>query len=127
MGSGIRRANLDEKKEVDIRAERSFLFMNWVQEYTKKIVTITFILFVIANLIFLGLGIIQYIQSGGEMSYFNALVTEFHQTFRDVIGGYIIKAAVENAFKIVGSIVEKSLALKLEKNDSIEESEDVAG
>ena len=38
-----------------------------------------------------------------------------HTTYREVIGGYIIKAAVENVSKYSGTIVEKWLDLRLEK------------
>jgi hypothetical protein len=36
----------------------------------------------------------------GDASMVSLLLTETNSTFRDVVGGYIIKAAVENAFKI---------------------------
>lgn len=44
--------------------------------------------------------------------YFNTFVTEVHTTFRDVIGGYIIKAAMENVLKIGGSYIERIFEVK---------------
>lgn len=99
-------------------------FLSWIQEFTKKIVVVTFILYIISNIVFLGIAICYYIQSGGEVTYFSTLTTEVHETFRNIIGGYIVKAAVENAVKITGSIVERVLDAKYGKkeNDPIEES-----
>lgn len=130
MGKGARTTEtFDPKKDIEQKAEKSMKFFHWIQEYTKKIVTITFILFVLANMIFLGLGIMSYINSGGEMGYFNALVSEFHQTFREVIGGYIIKAGVENVLKISSGIVEKVLYVKfgIPFEDTVEKEEYVEG
>jgi hypothetical protein len=39
----------------------------------------------------------------GDASMVSLLLTETNSTFKDVVGGYIIKAAVENAFKIGGN------------------------
>lgn len=128
---------MNDNSEADKSITRGLGFLSWVQEFTKKIVVITFILYIISNIVFLGIAICYYIQSGGEVMYFSTLTTEVHETFRNVIGGYIVKAAVENAVKITGSIVERILDAKYGKkeNGSIEEpidfsnesSDDVAG
>ena len=87
-------------------------FMSWSQEFTKKIVSIYFFIFVISNILFLGVASVAFFQTGGEMMYFNTFVTEVHTTFRDVIGGYIIKAAMENVLKIGGSYIERIFEVK---------------
>ena len=81
-------------------------FFKWVQEFSKKIVTITFVIFVLINLFTLGLVAFNYFTTF-DLVYLDILLSETHLTFREVIGGYIIKAAAENSFKIVGSIIDK--------------------
>lgn len=92
-------------------------FFKWIQEFSKKIVTITFIIFVIINLFSLGLILYNYLNTS-DLMYLDTLINEAHTTFREVIGGYIIKAATENAIKITGSIVEKYLESKYNSGDN---------
>ena len=89
--------------------EKSTGFLSWIQEFSKKIVAVTFLIFVIVNIFVMVMIVIQYYASGGEVQYLETLITEVHNTFRDVIGGYIIKAATENVLKIGGGIVDKFL------------------
>lgn len=102
-------------KEVDENnlTNKSLSFFNWVQEFSKKIVSITFGIFVIINLYVLIIITVSYFQTG-DLQYIETLITEANQTFRDVIGGYIIKAATENAIKIAGGLLEKFLEHRLQ-------------
>lgn len=77
-------------------------FIVWVQEYSKKIVTIVFIFYILASLLSIGV-ILAIAYINGEVVGIDTLLTEINQTFRDVIGGYIIKSATENSFKIAGN------------------------
>lgn len=45
---------------------------------------------------------------------FSTMISEINETFRVVIGGYLIKAAVENGFKITGSYFANINRMKLE-------------
>ena len=81
-------------------------FFQWIQEFSKKIVTITFVIFVIINIYSLVLVTFSYFTTY-DLTTLSVLLTETHTTFRDVIGGYIIKAAAENSIKIIGSIIDK--------------------
>ena len=114
--------DITDEKMVD----KSKTFVNWIQEFSKKIVAITFIIFVIINIFILLLILSAYITSG-ELHYLDTLISEANLTFREVIGGYIIKAATENAIKIAGSIVIKYLDFismkKYGSHISIEEDE----
>lgn len=100
-------------------------FFNWIQEFSKKIVTITFIIFVIIELYSLVLLYLSYLQTS-DISLLGTLISESHLTFREVIGGYIIKAACENAVKISGSIINSYLDKKYGVNieDNVIEDED---
>lgn len=97
------RAYIDErdlKEDVDA-TEKSKKYFTWVQEFSKKIVTITFILYVTTSLANLVLVYLSF--KIGSISGIDTLISETNQTFREVIGGYIIKSAVENSFKIIGN------------------------
>lgn len=100
--------NTDSIAETTIENNKKFL--NWVQTFTKKIVTITFILFVVLQLFNLYLIYMEY--KSGELMYLDTLITESNETFRVVIGGYIVKAACENTVKIICSIVSHYLGNK---------------
>ena len=54
----------------------------------------------------------------GNISGIDTLITEINTTFRDVIGGYIIKAAVENAIKIGGGYLISLYETKLNYMDN---------
>ena len=120
-----------KKKIEDIKTveentlKKSIGFMSWVQEFSKKIVAVTFLLFLAANIFVMVLMFLEYYSSGMEPSGLDTLLSEVHTTFRDVIGGYIIKAATENVLKIGGAVVEKYLSHRLqEKQMDIDSSEE---
>lgn len=94
-------------------------FFIWIQEFSKKIVSITFFIYVIINIFVLAMLCLQYYNSG-ELGYIDTIIAETNQTFRDVIGGYIIKAATENAIKIAGSVITKYMDYRLYKKYGIE-------
>ena len=110
-----------KKKIEDIKTveentlKKSIGFMSWVQEFSKKIVAVTFLLFLAANIFVMVLMFLEYYSSGMEPSGLDTLLSEIHTTFRDVIGGYIIKAATENVLKIGGAVIEKYLSHRLQE------------
>jgi hypothetical protein len=108
-----------EEKTVDETVEsamkKSAGFFSWVQEFSKKIVAVTFLIFVVVNIFIMVMAVLVYYRSGGEVVSLDTLLSEVHTTFRDVIGGYIIKAATENVLKIGGGIFEKYLGNKIEQ------------
>ena len=81
--------------------EKNKKYIVWIQEFSKKIVTVTFILYVLSMLFTLWLAYSTF--ETGVVSSLDTMISEINQTFRDVIGGYIIKSAVENSFKIGGN------------------------
>lgn len=103
--------------------EQSKSFVKWIQEFSKKIVSVTFVIFVIINVYILSMISISYYTTG-ELMCLDTLITESNLTFREVIGGYIIKAATENAIKIAGSIAEKYIEFIANKKYKVEEEDD---
>lgn len=114
-----------DKKYIDEEeaSKRTISFFNWIQEFSKKIITITFYIFVIINIYVLVIIWLAYNNSGDTL-YLDTLISETHLTFREVIGGYFIKAATENALKIAGSIIESFLKYKLKKEYNITVSDE---
>lgn len=98
-------------------------FFKWIQEFSKKIVTLTFVLFVLNNISALVLIMYNYFTTF-DLVYLDILLTETHTTFREVIGGYIIKAAAENTIKIIGSIIEKYYEGKYANSPAVNSSID---
>lgn len=99
-------------------------FFQWIQEFSKKIVTITFYIFVIGEIVCLAMILLAYYQMG-ELMFIDTFIMENNQTFRDVIGGYVIKAACENAIKIAGGVIDRYLTFKadqMEKERSHQEN-----
>lgn len=108
----------------DTAVKSSINMINWAAEFTKKIVTITFIIFVISNFFVMAIILGEYMTIG-TVEYLDTLITEIHTTFRDVIGGYIVKAAMENVSKIGFSVLSEYLEARYDiKNLNTDNSED---
>jgi hypothetical protein len=95
----------------DDTLKKNVEFLSWIQEFSKKIVFITFFIFILANIFFLVIVTIDFIKQG-TIQYLDTYISEIHLTFRDVIGGYMIKAATENVFKIGGGYMESYMKTK---------------
>ena len=88
--------------EQEIRdAEKQKKFIVWVQEFSKKIVVIIFVFYILISLASIGLVVASF--QTGLITGIDTLIAETNATFRDIVGGYIIKAAIENAVKIGGN------------------------
>lgn len=81
--------------------EKNKKYVSWVQEFSKKIVVVTFFLYFITSIFSIILVYLSF--QSGIISGIDTLIVETNNTFRDIIGGYIIKSAIENAVKIGGN------------------------
>ena len=89
--------------QTDIKSvEKTKKTVIWMQEFSKRVVSVIFLIYV-AVTIFTSVMIYLTMKVTGDASMVSLLLTETNSTFRDVVGGYIIKAAVENTFKIGGN------------------------
>lgn len=86
----------DALKNATEEVEKNKKYISWVQEFSKKIVVIVFILYIAMSII----SLVLVISTGASV---DTIITEINTTFREVVGGYIIKAAIENAVKIGGN------------------------
>lgn len=91
--------NLLEEEIESVEKHKRFLV--WVQEFSKKIVVIVFGFYLIISIASLILVYLSFQQ--GIISGIDTLISETNETFRVIIGGYIIKSAAENSFKIAGN------------------------
>ena len=125
----VKEAEYFSEKDIqtDIKSvEKTKKTVIWMQEFSKRVVTVIFLIYV-AVTIFTSFMIYLSMKVTGDASMVSLLLTETNSTFRDVVGGYIIKAAVENAFKIggnyyVGAADAKLKALK-ERLGVVQENE----
>lgn len=82
----------------------SLKFASWVQTFTKRIIVVVFGIFIFIDMITLVVAIINCFRLA-DTSAINNLITETNTTFRDIIGGYLVKSACEN----VSIGIEKAL------------------
>ena len=71
--------------------------VKWLWEFSKRVVVITAVLYFISCAYALIVCAIWQ-----DTATIGTLISEANETFRVVVGGYMIKAGVENALKIAG-------------------------
>ena len=74
----------------------------WITEFSKKVITVIFIAYILMT-IFMAVMIYLSMKFTGMIVGLDTIITEMNTTFRDIVGGYLIKAGVENAVKIGGN------------------------
>lgn len=83
---------------------------DWLIEFSKKVVFGSFILYV-ASIVFIM--IILYINNkDGNTTGFELFISETNTTFKIVVGGYVIKATMENILKIGGAKYQELVKIK---------------
>lgn len=92
------------------KTKKNFL---WVQEFSKKIIVAIFLVYILFCLISITLLIKSAIN--GTIEGFESLNTEINQTFRMIVGGYLVKAGLENVTKIGGSYYDNINKIKIQK------------
>lgn len=110
---GRNKQPVPSKVDLEEKLDKTIEFLSWVQEFSKKIVTIFFIIFIIANLYILGMITVNFYLTR-EIYFLDNFMAEVYQTFREVIGGYLLKAAFENIVKIAVSAITAYIEYKKE-------------
>ena len=82
--------------------------LNWLWEFSKKIIVGLFIIYVITYIFTYAL-ILFSARYNWNVSYLDTLITETNSTFKVIIGGYLIKSMAENVFKIKNSTDSSSI------------------
>ena len=99
----------DDVKDLD-KQKKNFL---WVQEFSKKIIVAILIVYILYYLT--AMAIVLYTAYHGVISGFETLTTEINETFRLIVGGYLIKAGFENVTKIGGNYYDNVNKIKIQK------------
>ena len=83
---------------------------DWLIEFSKKVVFGSFILY-LASIVFIM--VILYINNkAGNTTGFELFISETNTTFKIVVGGYVIKATMENILKIGGAKYQELVKIK---------------
>lgn len=72
----------------------------WIWEFSKRVVVVMAALYFI-SFIYAMVTCCWAVSLAADTTALSTLITETNETFRVVIGGYLIKAGVENATKII--------------------------
>lgn len=111
----------DEEKDAMI--DNSTRLVDFAVSFTKTVVRISFILFIVVNVFILTMTTINYFQTG-ELLFLDTLITESYGMLRDVIAAYIIKAATENSlrigFSVLSDFLDKKYDINTDKADSFD-------
>lgn len=109
----LRRGFKATSREDDLEKiiDNSNSLLDFSISFTKTVVRLSFVLFMVVNIFVLVMVTVNYINSR-ELNYLDTLITESYGMLRDVIAAYIIKAATENTFKIVFSVLSDYLEKK---------------
>lgn len=81
------------------RKRKTVTATTWIWEFSKKVVCAVTVLYGI-SFIFSMIVCWKELALSYSASALSTLITETNETFRVVVGGYLIKAGVENACKI---------------------------
>lgn len=73
--------------------------LNWLWEFSKKIVVGLFVIYVLTYLFSWALILLSGMY-GWNIIFLDTLISETNSTFKIVIGGYLIKSMAENVIKI---------------------------
>ena len=116
--------NIISDNDKDKSIKKHFEFFNWTLSFTKNCVQACFILFVIANLFIVGLITVNFVYNN-QLVGIETYITEMFNMFVVVVGGYIVKAAIENSVKITMSVLSDWLIKRYKiKNNEMNETTD---
>lgn len=113
------KSNKINKTELTQDAIKNF---KWLVEFSKKVVFWAFILYVVGTLFIMALLYMNL--KNGDTTGFETFIIELNTTFKLVVGGYVIKAAIENAIKIGGSKYQEFIKVKYDSYKSIVNNDD---
>ena len=99
----------DDLKDLE-KTKKNFL---WVQEFSKKIIVALFLVYITFCIV--SIALLIYSTYTGNVYGFESLNTEMNETFRLIVGGYLIKAGLENITKIGGNYYDNINKIRLQK------------
>lgn len=112
--TSVQKKYTDTDSAIEDSVTSSLGFMKWVQNFTKRIIIAVFGIFICIDLVTLVVAIINCFNIG-DSSAVNSLITETNTTFRDIVGGYLVKSACEN----VSMGIDKLITYYIDKKSTI--------
>ena len=95
--------------------------LNWLWEFSKKIVVGLFVIYLLTYLFTWTLILLSGMY-GWNITFLDTLISETNSTFKIVIGGYLIKSMAENVIKIKNTISTTSSSDEVvDENETIDE------
>lgn len=98
----------------------------WLWEFSKKVVTTAFLLYVIA-FIYMIITSYEAMKLVDDATALSTFISEQNETFRVVVGGYMLKAGGENIAKIVTAYLQKGKLEDSNQKEELEEAHDEVG
>lgn len=93
--------------------------ITWIWEFSKRVVCVTALLYIF-HAAYAAVMCFVSISTAGDAGALSTLITETNETFRVVVGGYMVKAGVENAVKIAMNKRGKKQGAQEEGADDME-------
>lgn len=87
------------KEQLNKSKLNNLTMLNWLWEFSKKIVVGLFVIYVLTYLFSWTLILLSGMYSW-NITFLDTLISETNSTFKVVIGGYLIKSMAENVIKI---------------------------
>lgn len=115
-------SDLYQDRNMDKVNDNNTKFLGWLQSFTKKVVSIFSVLYILVIIVMVAM--IAYQIRNGMADSLPTMITELNETFRVVIGGYLIKAGVENGFKITGTLLSNLNMQKLNAQGPVVSEDD---
>lgn len=122
----MKRVKLSDDKLEDMINNSTEMF-DFAVSFTKTVVRISFVLFVVVNVFIMAMTTISFFATN-QLMYIDTLITESYGMLRDVIAAYIIKAGTENAlrigFSVLSDYVDKKYDIKIKPNHNEDDDYD---
>lgn len=94
--------------------------IKWTLAFSKRVIVLVTVLWSIQS-IYSAIMIFYAIRHYGEFSYLDTFITDNGETFRLIVGTYLLSKTIENVFKYnEGGIFGKSVKPQVEENTDVE-------
>ena len=106
-----------DKEAIDNANDKISNNFNWLMEFSKKVVFWCFIIYVLSTIFVMILLYLNHLN--GDTTGFELFISETNTTFKLVVGGYVLKAMLENIIKIGGSKYKDLVEIKHKLNKDV--------
>lgn len=93
----LNKINMLKQAKIDENNNNRIIY-SWIWEFSKKVVFAIFLIYILNYILCWTASFLSGI-NGWEIPYIDTFVTSTNETTQIVLGGYLIKAMLENVFK----------------------------